>query len=117
MSTPGRGHDLQSGSAKGTSLRAHRSVRNVGCADGAMALLLSDLPGVEHVELDSAGDAGLAGLAGGESPDSLGFPRAGPVWAVPVEAAGGSARGTNRITTASFDSQELLTGEPSASYE
>jgi hypothetical protein len=34
-----------------------------------MALLLGDLPRVEQVELDSAGnsgDAGLAGLAGGE---------------------------------------------------
>jgi len=56
-----------------------------------MALLLGDLPWSEQVELDSAGDAGdagLAGLAGGEVAGFLGFPRAGPVWAVAGEEAG-----------------------------
>src|SRR5258705_13240970 len=40
------------------------------------SLLLGDLPGVEQVELDSAGDvgdAGLAGLAGGEVAGFPGF--------------------------------------------
>src|SRR5262245_28791394 len=51
----------------------------------AMALLLGDLPGVERVELDPAGDAGhagLAGLAGGEVAGLLGLARAGAVRAV-----------------------------------
>ncbi len=49
-----------------------------------MALLLGDLPWVEQVELDSAGDvgdAGLARLAGGEVAGFL-----GPAGAVPVRA-------------------------------
>ena len=51
---------------------------------GPMALLLGDLPWVEQVELDSAGDAGDAGdagLAGGEVPlpswSSAGWPGPG----------------------------------------
>ena len=54
-------------------------------------MLLGDLPGVEQVELDSAGDvgdAGLAGLAGGEVAGLLGFPRAGAVPAVTDGEAG-----------------------------
>ena len=56
-----------------------------------MALLLGDLPLVEQVELDSAGDvgdAGLAGLSGGEVAGLLGFPRAGPAGATADEEAG-----------------------------
>lgn len=56
-----------------------------------MALLLGDLPGIEQVELDppgNSGDAGLAGFSGGEAAGFLGFPRAGPVWAVAGEEAG-----------------------------
>ena len=56
-----------------------------------MALLLGDLPWVEQVELDSAGDvgdAGLAGLSGGEVAGFLGFPRAGPAGAAADEEAG-----------------------------
>ena len=61
------------------------------CPCGAMALPLGDLPWVEQVELDSAGDvgdAGLAGLAGGEVAGFLGFPRAGAVGAVADGEAG-----------------------------
>ena len=68
------------------SLGAHATpvlaARIGGQAVGQMALLLGDLPWAEQVELDSAGDAGDAGLArlaGGEVPGFLGFPRAGPV--------------------------------------
>ena len=56
-----------------------------------MALLLGDLPWVEQVELDSphdVGDAGLAGLAGGEVAGLLGFPRAGPAGAAADEESG-----------------------------
>ena len=62
-------------------------------ASDPMYLLLDDLPGVEQVELDSAGDvgdAGLAGLAGGEVAGFPGFPRAGAVRA--VAASGRRAR-------------------------
>ena len=68
-----------------------RILPNTGSAVRAMALLLGDLPGVEQVELDSAGDAadaGLAGLAGGKVAGLLGFPRAGPVRAVADGEAG-----------------------------
>ena len=60
-------------------------------AGGSMSLLLGDLPGIELVELDSAGDvgdAGLAELAGGEVAGFLGLARAGPVRAVPDVEAG-----------------------------
>src|SRR6267154_661297 len=60
-------------------------------AAGPMALLLGYLPGVEQVELDSAGDAGdagLAGLAGREVAGLLGFPRAGPAGAAADEVPG-----------------------------
>jgi hypothetical protein len=56
-----------------------------------MSLLLGDLPGIEQVELDSAGDvgdAGLAGLAGGEVAGFLGLAWAGPVRAVADVEAG-----------------------------
>ena len=56
-----------------------------------MALLLGYLPGVEQVELDSAGDvgdAGLAGLAGGEVAGFLGLAGAAAVRAVADEGAG-----------------------------
>ena len=56
-----------------------------------MSLLLGDLPGIEQVELNSAGDvgdAGLAGLAGGEVAGFLGLARAGPVRAVTDVEAG-----------------------------
>ncbi len=56
-----------------------------------MALLLGDLPGIEQVELDPAGyadDAGLAGLAGMEVVGLPSSPRAGPVRAVAGEEAG-----------------------------
>ena len=49
----------------------------LGHPQGAMALLLGELPGVEQVELDPAGDAddaGLAGIPGGEVAGLLGFP-------------------------------------------
>ena len=54
-------------------------------------LALDDLSGVEQVELDfpdDVGDAGLAGLAGGEVAGFLGFPRARPVRAVADEEPG-----------------------------
>lgn len=57
----------------------------------ALPCLLSDLPGVEQVELDfprDVGDAGLAGFPGGEVAGFLGFPRAGPVRAVADAEAG-----------------------------
>ena len=64
-----------------------------------MALLLGDLPGIEQVELDPAGDAddaGLAGFAGGEVTGLLGFPRAGPVGAVAGEEPGHEDLGQER---------------------
>ena len=69
----------------------------MGCAPNGLAL--GDLPGVEQVELDfpdDVGDAGLAGLAGGEVPGFLGFPRAGPVRAVAGEEAGHEDLGQER---------------------
>jgi len=56
-----------------------------------MALPLGDLPWIEQVELDSAGDvgnAGLARLAGGEVAGFLGFPRASAVGAAADGEAG-----------------------------
>ena len=56
-----------------------------------MVLPLGDLPWVEQVELDSAGDfgdAGLAGFPGGEVAGLLGFARAGPAGAAADEEAG-----------------------------
>lgn len=67
-----------------------------------MALLLGDLPRVEQVELDSAGDvgdAGLAGLAAGKSPAFLVF-------------AGWPGRGDARKTSPNVttpDTVELIT--------
>jgi hypothetical protein len=64
-----------------------------------MALLLGDLPGVEQVELDPAGDAddaGLAGFPGGEVAGLFGFPGAGPVRAVAGEEAGQEDLGQER---------------------
>ena len=58
---------------------------------GPMVLLLGDLPGIEQVELDSAGDpgdAGLSGLARREVSGLLGLSGTGPVRAVPDEEAG-----------------------------
>jgi hypothetical protein len=55
------------------------------------ALLLGDLPGVEQVELDAAGDpgdAGLCGLARREVSGLFGLAGTGPVRAVPDEEAG-----------------------------
>ena len=68
-------------------------------ADCPMALLLGDLPGVEQVELDPAGDAddaGLAGFPGGEVAGLLGLPGAGPVRAVAGEEAGQENLGQER---------------------
>jgi hypothetical protein len=68
--------------------------------EGPMALLLlGDLPGIEQAELDPAGyadDAGLAGLAGREVAGLLGSPRAGPVRAVAGEEAGHEDLGQER---------------------
>ena len=53
-----------------------------GAGQAPMALLSGDLPGIEKVELDSAGDvgdAGLAGFSGGEVAGLLGFAGAAPV--------------------------------------
>jgi hypothetical protein len=64
-------------------------MRELGLEPNGIAL--GDLPGVEQVELDSAGDAGDGGLArfpGREVAGLLGFPRAGPVRAVAGEEAG-----------------------------
>jgi hypothetical protein len=71
----------------------------VRVAARAMALLLGHLPGIEQVELDSAGnsgDTGLIGLAGGEVACLLGLPRAGPVGAVAGEEAGHEDLGQER---------------------
>jgi hypothetical protein len=60
-------------------------------AQSQMALLLGNVPGLEQVELDAAGDggdAGLAGLPGGEVAGFLGFAGAGPAGAVADEQAG-----------------------------
>ena len=68
-------------------------------AQSPMALLLGELPGIEQVELDPAGyadDAGLAGLAGREAVGLLGSPRAGPVRAVAGEGAGHEDLGQDR---------------------
>jgi hypothetical protein len=64
-----------------------------------MALLLGDLPGIEQVELDPAGNSGnavLAGFAGGEVAGLLGLPRAGPVRAVAGKEAGHEDRQQER---------------------
>src|SRR6266481_10092602 len=65
-------------------------------ADGVVArpngLALSDHVRAEQVKLDfpgDVGDAGPAGLAGGEVAGFLGLARAGPVRAVPDEGGGG----------------------------
>jgi len=76
-----------------------------------MALLLGDLQGLEQVELDSAGNssyAGLAGLAGGEVADLLGFPRAGPVRAV----GGGQGVREAGLVRADASSKHTLTVRP-----
>ena len=55
-------------------------------------MLLGDLPGMEQVELDPAGDvddAGLAGFPGREVAGLLGLAGAGPVRAVAGECARG----------------------------
>jgi hypothetical protein len=60
---------------------------------------LGDLPGIEQVELDPAGNsgtAGLVGLAGGKVSGLLGFPRTGPVRAVAGEEAGQEDLGQER---------------------
>ena len=56
-------------------------------ADGSMALRLAGGSCPEAVELDTSGDADDAGLifAGGEVPDLLGGPWAGPVGSVADE--------------------------------
>jgi MFS family permease len=67
------------------------TVASLACAVSPMALPLGDLPWIEQVELDSAGDvgdAGLARLAGGEVAGFLGFPRASAVGAAADGEAG-----------------------------
>jgi hypothetical protein len=78
--------------------KSHGTTLMAGPAEGSkpgacdpMALLSGDLPGVGQVELDSpgdVGDAGFAGLAGGEVAGLLGFPRAGAVRAAAAEGRG-----------------------------
>jgi hypothetical protein len=63
----------------------------IAAGAAANGLALGDLPGLEQVELDAAGDggdAGLAGLPGGEVAGFLGFAGAGPAGAVADEQAG-----------------------------
>ncbi len=88
-------HDMKIEQEEAAGRHHHRRVsallqRLASWVPWAMSLLLGDLPGVEQVELDSprdVGDAGLAGLPGGEVAGFLGFPRAGAARA----AAGGEA--------------------------
>jgi hypothetical protein len=83
-----RGHEDQAAVA-GFPVRPLSGPRLRG--PGPMALPLGDLPWIEQVELDSAGDvgnAGLARLAGGEVAGFLGFPRASAVGAAADGEAG-----------------------------
>src|SRR5580658_6038660 len=63
----------------------------LAAAASRAAAVVGDLPGVERVELDAAGDpgdAGLAGLARREVSGLFGLAGTGPVRAVPDEEAG-----------------------------